>query len=132
MFLSLNQVITDETGEMTTYPVLINLDKIESLYPSPENHNFTYIIMGTGNTILVNESHDTLVRKLDKKSESKSSGWIPCREFVPDIDDDYIVSIGKDAFLSYSVDVDTFKNGKWQNYGRKVVAWQPFPEHYEG
>lgn len=131
MFLTLKQIITDEAGEMTTYPVLVNSDKIESLYPSPENNGFTYILMGTGNTILVNDSYDSITRKLEPKTASKSAGWIPCKEFEPDVDDDYIVSIGKDAFASYSVDVDSFKGGRWKTYGKKVLAWMPFPDPYD-
>lgn len=130
MFLSLNQVVTDE-GEMITYPVNVNSDKIEILYPSPENHGFTYILMDTGNTILVNDSYDSITRKLDPKTMSKSAGWIPCKEFEPDVDDDYIVSLGKDVFASYSVDVDNFKGGRWKTYGKKVLAWMPFPDPYD-
>jgi hypothetical protein len=87
--------------------------------------------MDTGSSVLVNASYDSIIMKLEPKTKNKSSGWIPCKEFEPDVDDDYIVSIGKDAFASYSVDVDSFKGGRWKTYGRKVLAWMPFPDPYD-
>ena len=131
MFIALRQIISDEEGDVSTYPVLVNSENILSLYPAPDNNNYTYVTLSADSTILVNDTFESIIKKLEVKPISKGSSWIPCSEFIPDVDDDYLVSIGKDAFMSYSVDVDSFKHGKWKNYGKKVLAWQPFPDPYE-
>jgi hypothetical protein len=137
MFLEFKCYISvgDNTGNSITEPVVINTDSISYFYPSAEYSDMCTIVLTNGTQFLVNESFTSVNSRfnppLKAPSEPQVHGWIPSEVSSPDVSDDYIVSVGKDPYNSELVDVDYFKNGKWKSYGKKVQAWQPFPDQYE-
>ena len=126
MFINLKLVLLDNKNQYSdVFPIRVKKEKISCYYPAAERG--TYVIID-GNSFLVDDTFSEISAMLDTSCACKANRWIPCNEILPDHDDDYLVSLIHDPHYKYSVDIDTFKGGKWKTYGKKVIGWMPFPE----
>lgn len=131
MFLQLKQLLFDEnTNKYSSLPVTINTDLISCYYPAPVE-GACFMILSGGTSLLVDATYKFISDKLPGSSGNLGS-WIPVTDHLPLESDDYIVSLATDRFniTQNTVEIDRFKNGRWQTFGRKVIAWMPFPKEY--
>lgn len=71
------------------------------------------------------------------EEQPKVDRWIPCDKELPNVhsygdEGDMVSDIVNVTLINGMVTDDWLLNGTWFNWGRKVIAWQPLPQKYEG
>ena len=128
MFKEFNQLFYDSAENVwSVVPTIIQTKAILGFYKHPDYDGATCILLHGSSVILVQESVDTVKEIMNDAAAGKEGKWVATEYQQPDIEGEYLVTTNK---LSYSVDFDEFKNGKWKNYGNRVLAWMPIPKPY--
>lgn len=67
---------------------------------------------------------------IQESMEKYNGGWIPCRERLPEDNNDVLISTndGLVIFGAYIQGHSTWWSG---DYSPEVLAWQPLPESYK-
>ena len=72
----------------------------------------------------------TFKNLIEARENQLNNGWIPCSERLPESDNWYIITVGKNRLVY--CDYYDAKHREWDGYSfTDVVAWKKMPESYK-
>lgn len=119
-----NIIVVTEKGKTMSRP--IDADVLREMI------EFCHYFGDDGTTFNASEK-EALMQMIDDAPTIEAQTWIPCSERLP-TEEEQDINLGVLVTLwnGYKgMDFDWYHDGRWYDWGDRVIAWMPLPKPYE-